>query len=811
MKGLISTMKKNSVRKIIACLMATAMLTGAGVSTSAGTLMGINTVVSAASSDYEYWEYDDGLRLSGYNGNSENVVIPETIDGKKVVYIGDGAFFNNDSIKTVTIPSSVSEISRMAFWGCNNLTTINVSTGNKYYASENGLLLNKSKTYLDICPKGKSGKLVLPKTVRSIRTDSYSDDCGAFDGCEKLTSIVFPEGMQTLGRRALEECTNLTSVSLPSTFMFPDSYVEDYYEGITAPECFAYNNKLKTISVNANNPYIKSVNGVLYSKDGKKLIFCPRSKSGSFTVPSGVTTIGASAFSYCTALTSVTLPDTVVTIDEYAFDSCEGLTSFTMTNSVTTINESAFAGCGRLNDLTISSNIEYLGPYALNGVLWLDNQPDGLLYIGKTALYKGDMPDNTTITIKAGTKALADHAFAGCQGLVSIKLPSGLKTIGGDAFLYCSNLTTVNIPSSVTEIGNSAFSGCSSIRSMTLPKGITRINAYTFSSCESLEKVNIPANVTYIGRCAFLYCKALTSVTLPFGLETLDAYAFEDCTSLKSVEIPDSVTWLGQAPFCGCTALENVVLPDRNVQLYHTFADCTNLKKAIVPSGIQYYVSSAFEGCKDFTVYGEPGSVAEQYAANPYNIQYYGTSFEPIWMNNSALSQENITIGKSVTVNMKVTEGTNCTYSVYYRKKADTAWTTALTNSTKTAVTIKPAEAGDYDVCVKAKDSSGTIRKKYLSLSVCNKLANTSTINLTTVQHGGMVVLSCAATGGSGNKEYAVYYKKSSSTKWTTRQSYSENTEVVISPRQTGDYDICVKVKDETGSVVKKHFTVTSQ
>ena len=125
-------------------------------------------------------------------------------------------------------------------------------------------------------------------------------------------------------------------------------------------------------------------------------------------------------------------------------------------------------------------------------------------------------------------------------------------------------------------------------------------------------------------------------------------------------------------------------------------------------------------------------------------------------------------------------------------------------------VSIKPANATDYDVCIKVKDSTGTIEKKFFTVKIANAaLTNNSTISATSITLGNTVTLTGKATGGTSPYTYAMLYKKKTDTKWTTKQDFKENATVSIKPANAVEYDVCVKVKDTTGTVEKKYFSVT--
>ena len=178
--------------------------------------------------------------------------------------------------------------------------------------------------------------------------------------------------------------------------------------------------------------------------------------------------------------------------------------------------------------------------------------------------------------------------------------------------------------------------------------------------------------------------------------------------------------------------------------------------------------------------------------------------------NNSTISKTSIPLGESVTITAKATGGTGkYTYGVYYKKASVEKWTTAQSYNTNATVSIKPGAAVKYDVCVKVKDSNGTIVKQYFTVTVTKELVNSSTVSATTVKKGQSVTVTAKASGGTGKYTYGVYYKKATSETWTTAQSYGTNNTVTIKPGAAVKYNICVKVKDSSGKIAKKYIDIT--
>jgi hypothetical protein len=204
--------------------------------------------------------------------------------GNSVTSIGDEAFAHCSSLaSSITIPESVTSIGYWAFLGCSSLTSIIVETDNSSYASEDGVLFNKTKTSLICCPAGKSGNYTIPSSVTDIGD-------AAFAFCSSLASITIPAGVTSIGVVAFALCSSLTS-----------------------------------IIVETDNSSYASEDGVLFNKTKTSLICYPAGKSGNYTIPDSVTDIETGAFYGCSSLTSVTIPNSVTSIGDEAFIFCTGL------------------------------------------------------------------------------------------------------------------------------------------------------------------------------------------------------------------------------------------------------------------------------------------------------------------------------------------------------------------------------------------------------------------------------------------------------------------------------------------------------
>ena len=159
----------------------------------------------------------------------------------------------------------------------------------------------------------------------------------AFCWCKSLTSIVIHEGVTSIGNYAFYYCYSLTSIVIP--------------DGVTSIGNLAFYgcSNLIDITVNAGNTNYKSIDGNLYSYDGKTLVQYAVGKSNeAFTIPEAVTSIGSGAFHDCFNLTSIVIPDSVTSIGNYAFQYCSSLTSIVIPEGVTSVGNNAFNGCSKL-------------------------------------------------------------------------------------------------------------------------------------------------------------------------------------------------------------------------------------------------------------------------------------------------------------------------------------------------------------------------------------------------------------------------------------------------------------------------------
>ena len=250
----------------------------------------------------------------------------------------------------------------------------------------------------------------------------------------------------------------------------------------------------------------------------------------------------------------------VVGIDYSAFFNSWNLTSVVIPSSVTSIGSSAFECCRELKDISIPSSVDSIGMAAFDKTAWYDSKPNGLVYAGSVAYkYKGNMLENSSISVKEGIRSVAVSAFYKCEGLAKISLPESVERIEGSAFYGCVNLSVIEMPSTIKEVGWRAFDRTKwyneqpdglvyagkvvykykgvmpSNTNIILQDGTASITDYAFYGCSGLTSILFANSETNIGSYAFYGCTGLTSVTIPSGVTNIGSFAFYNCSNLTSV------------------------------------------------------------------------------------------------------------------------------------------------------------------------------------------------------------------------------------------------------------------------------------
>ena len=393
---------------------------------------------------------DDGnATITGYTGNVSALVIPDEIDGHKVVKLGNGVFKKHQEIVSAQIPDSITSISASAFRDCSNLENVNlpknlISIGNRAFFN---------------CVSIRN--IYIPKTL--VEVDTYGWNWWyPFAGCSNLEKVEFEEGITQIPTGIFGD-TGLKEVEIPDTVT---SIGERSFADCTKLEKIIFSEKIETIN-------------------GRAFLGCSSLKSVS--LPDSITSMDTEIFSGCTSLSSVKLPNKCVNITSSTFEGCTSLTEITLPDTVTTIQDHAFKNCTALKTINWSKSITDIQSYAFENC---------------DALTKLDIP-NTVTNIGTG-------AFYECGGFTDIAVPNSVKSLGSKVFENCDALTDVKLGTGITQIPTSCFEHCDALPSVVLPYRVSKVGDNAFKNCVELTEITIPRATTSISTSAFSYPAKMT-------------------------------------------------------------------------------------------------------------------------------------------------------------------------------------------------------------------------------------------------------------------------------------------------------------
>lgn len=424
-------------------------------------------------------EQYDVVAISNYGFKSNNKNIGEFVLPNTLKKIGTNAFFGFSNLKHISIPETVEDIPAYAFENCTGLKTITLNEGLK-----------------EIGPSSFSGctqleSITIPDSVIKIYSSAFQD-------CTSLANFVLGSEITYLGEKTFNGCTSLKDLVVPKKLTSSFNNIN-----WNSNHGSSY---LENIIINESDDFV-SIDGIVYTKDMSKLVYCPPAKISAI-VPDGVETIGSDegkgpqGFNNCRQLTSVTLPEGLKKLNVYSFWSCEKLPSIEIPDTVTEICNDVFANCKNLEK--ISANSESIGGYAFSGC---------------TSLSEVDLSENL--------ESIGKRAFENCTSLKNLHLPHGLTSIGESAFYYCTSLERIEIPATTTTIGKEAFFHCTNLLGVDLPDAMTIIEGGTFYECSALRTFVVPSGVKTIKEFAFANCGSLVSIEFQNNVETIDYSAFD--------------------------------------------------------------------------------------------------------------------------------------------------------------------------------------------------------------------------------------------------------------------------------------------
>ena len=508
---------------------------------------------------------EDGL-FNGFSGATGTLVIPA-----RITSIGENAFYGCSGINKIVFESNTNlkNIGNSAFYQCTNMAGIldipdSVETIGEYafYEDKNITELNLSNKlgklgkYAFYNCDNISGTVVFPadlrvvedycfeydKKINQIKFESVGDKgvnnigVGVFEGNYKLSSIIFPNTLQSIGTHSFYSCYNIKKINFPQGLK---KINYNAFEGCTNLEVLTWSKELNEIYSGA----FKRCSNLKILPDMSKMNF-----------------IGQSAFEDCTLMgiqddndiISALKKSVITKIGDGAFKNCLNLigdyTGEIFNISSVKINTIGSPFVGTKVNLVRTLNLigkTSIAPNEYAGVTkFVDNQGKEVTQI--------NIPD-TVINIGA-------NAFSGCSSITSIDITDAVTNIGESCFSNCTNLTQIKLSENIkyTTLSNNLLTGCISLKNINIPNNIKVIGYNALSSC-GFERLNIPGNIRKIENGGLANNYYLVELNLNEGLESIGSQVIR-ASKISKLDIPNSVINIEEAALHLCGNLKYLTI-----------------------------------------------------------------------------------------------------------------------------------------------------------------------------------------------------------------------------------------------------------
>lgn len=545
-------------RKLLIILLSAVVATGIAVFAAACTTGGGITYEPGDSvvdgGEVEYIEQDSNGNWIRYTGTKyevtyllENDSLIE-LEGEKpeeliiTGYSGDVAELSladiENSVRIGDSPVSVAGIGDRAFYGCDTLTTADLTKVNASLEFTIGTNAFGGCSALE--------EVTFPAS-ESVYTNGNEIESGAFNSATALTSVTITDRFASIGDAAFASCTSLESVTIPARVA---TIGEAAFYGTVSLTNFVIpeGSRLRSIGNSAFNS--SGITSFDFSKAPITYVGGYAFQDSALTtvsVPGTVTYIGQGAFAYCDDLAYASIPYAgnsaaqASSVANIFGNDTESKTDMELViTDATSISDGAFRGCSYLESITISAATP--GLFTIYG-------SDGATVDRVFELAADDI-----------VFSVSSSMFENCSALTRVSLPTMTGNIGSRAFYNCLSLSSVRL---TLEPETSLVTGLAEP---------LQIGSYAFYGCEALETLSVTGleNAASIGEHAFENCALLPDDILAEfeSVETIGAYAFAGCEAFTEVVMPESVTTAGNYIFYNCPDIQSIEIGTFSVYEY---------------------------------------------------------------------------------------------------------------------------------------------------------------------------------------------------------------------------------------------------
>ena len=547
----------------------------------------------------------------------KELTLPGTIRG-----INKDAFSDCAALEALHVPAHLEFLDPEAFINCTSLAAVTADPANPFLIAENNVLYSGDKGAMILYPAGK------PETSFTLPDETYSiEGRFAFYGSPLTELNINHAGYIAPGAVSISGISKLTKAKDNNDFVIIDNvlyndcgeFLLGYPGGLTA-EIFTVPEKVWNIEANAfrNNQHLKKVvlpegvtqimsrafqNSVVEDVnipstvsllDEGIFIDCANLKAAA--VPEGVTVLPYATFAGCYSLETVTLPQSLLEIGDFAFEDCKVMKIPALPDGLKSIGQRAFLGCRQMRNLKLPASVSFIDYGAFASTPWFDALPDGPVYLNNVLYtYKGEVPEDTSFTVKEGTVMITAEAFGWQWGLTQLTVPDSVEIVGGDAFsgtrwydemlpegdVYIGKAfynhkgpsyegKTLTLKEGTVSVTPGAFWNMDRVETLTIPASLVMLREWDRFDLRSLKEYRVAEdNTIFAAADGVLYAKdgktllsyppkkADKAYTIPYGTEYIAARAFRDNEHLETLTVPASLRNSVEA-MENCPALKDV-------------------------------------------------------------------------------------------------------------------------------------------------------------------------------------------------------------------------------------------------------------
>ncbi|MGN0476513.1 MAG: leucine-rich repeat domain-containing protein [Ruminococcus sp.] len=601
-----------------------------------------------------------------------NLNIPEEIDGYTVTGIAKNILNTDNSVKTLTIPETVTNIEDYAFKDWRNIVTLNynavnataknvfdwclglktinfgedVSTVPDYlcYNAFNVGRLNFNNKIESIGSyafyKTSIAVVNLPQTVKYIGIGAFSQtkltsinipksvdtlSNYIFANCRTLKEFTIGENIKTIGNNAFED-TGLVNIVVPDTVEnFGEAVFKDCKELKTA----TLPQHLKEIPINTFS-YCRNLSNFEFPKEVEKIgsfAFCSCDSLGDVIIPDTVYYIGTWAYAF-SSVGNLTIPKSVVEIGNLAFnlDHASGTLYYDAINPIVGSEKNSTYFC--FKKIVIGDNVRVIPDNFFTATYHVEE-----VSFGKNVreVPKDFLKDSEWYKSLPNGLIIRNNILLGYKGTIDkdLVIKNGVNNVASYAFSG-SDVNSVTLPDSVGYVGTYAFSNCQRLNYIKISNSLTVIREYTFYNCTNLKEFSFPSTINVIGESAFENCQQMKISAYPLSVEKIEKKAFKNCKKICNFNFGNSLTTIEDYAFADCTKLTISKYSNKLKTIgNYAFSNCTSLTEFDLANSVEKLADYSFYNCTSLNRVSNSNllnSFGENCFSNCYSLKSFSLS-----------------------------------------------------------------------------------------------------------------------------------------------------------------------------------------